>query len=549
LPLTLGPGQSKTFNVTFAPQSAGSVNGNIAIINDGSNPTLNIPLSGTGVAAGFLTANPTNLNFGNVQVGKNQTNPDTITNTGGVNVTITQANVTGAGFSISGLTLPLTLGPGQSKTFNVTFAPQSAGSVNGNIAIINDGSNPTLNIPLSGTGVAPGALSANPSSLNFGNVQVGKNQSNPDTITNTGGVNVTITQANVTGAGFSISGLTLPLTLGPGQSKTFNVTFAPQSAGSVNGNIAIINDGSNPTLNIPLSGTGVAPGVLSANPPSIDFGTVTVGSNSMQSETLTNTGGTTLTVTQATVTGSAFSISGLSLPLDLTPGQNFTFGVTFAPTSGGNFSGNIALVSTASNSNLNIPLSGVGKVAGQLSVTPANLDFGHVTVGSSKPLNGSLTATGASVTVSSASISSSEFTLSGLTFPFTIPAGQSKPFTVTFTPQASGSASATLSFVSDASNSPTVESLTGIGDAAQQHSVDLTWNASQSPGVVGYNIYRGGKSGGPYSQINSGLDANTNYTDVNVQSGQTYYYVTTAVDGNGQESAYSNEAPAVIPNP
>jgi hypothetical protein len=379
---------------------------------------------------------------------------------------------------------------------------------------------------------------------------VGKNQTNPDTITNTGGANVTITQANATGAGFSISGLTLPLTLGPGQSKTFDVTFAPQSAGAVNGNIAIINDGSNPTLNIPLSGTGVAaPGVLSANPPSIDFGTVTVGKNSLQSETLTNTGGTTLTVTQATVTGSAFSISGLNLPLDLAPGQGFTFGVTFAPTSGGNFSGNIALVSTGSNPNLDIPLSGIGQVAGQLSVTPTNLDFGHVTVGSSKPLNASLKATGANVTVTSASLSSSEFTLSGLTFPFTIPAGQSTPFTVTFTPQASGAASANLSFVSDASNSPTVESLAGIGDAAPQHSVDLSWNPSQSPGVVGYNVYRGRTPGGPYSQINSGLDANTNYTDGNVQSGQTYYYVTTAVDDTGQESPHSNEASAVIPSP
>jgi fibronectin type 3 domain-containing protein len=66
---------------------------------------------------------------------------------------------------------------------------------------------------------------------------------------------------------------------------------------------------------------------------------------------------------------------------------------------------------------------------------------------------------------------------------------------------------------------------------------------------VGYNVYRGGKTGGPYSKINNTLDANTAYTDNTVQSGKTYYYVTTAVDGTGAESMYSNEAPAVIPNP
>jgi fibronectin type 3 domain-containing protein len=67
--------------------------------------------------------------------------------------------------------------------------------------------------------------------------------------------------------------------------------------------------------------------------------------------------------------------------------------------------------------------------------------------------------------------------------------------------------------------------------------------------VVGYNVYRGGVSGGPYSKINTSLDASTNYADNQVVAGQTYYYVTTAVDGNSVESGHSNEAQAVIPTP
>ena len=81
------------------------------------------------------------------------------------------------------------------------------------------------------------------------------------------------------------------------------------------------------------------------------------------------------------------------------------------------------------------------------------------------------------------------------------------------------------------------------------HSVDLNWDPSAGNGVVGYNVYRGGASGGPYSMINSTLDASTVYTDNNVTSGQTYYYVATAVDESGNESSYSNQAQAVIPNP
>jgi fibronectin type 3 domain-containing protein len=67
--------------------------------------------------------------------------------------------------------------------------------------------------------------------------------------------------------------------------------------------------------------------------------------------------------------------------------------------------------------------------------------------------------------------------------------------------------------------------------------------------VVGYNVFRGSASGGPYSKINSALEASTAYTDNAVAAGQTYYYVTTAVDGSGSESGYSNQALAVIPTP
>jgi fibronectin type 3 domain-containing protein len=89
--------------------------------------------------------------------------------------------------------------------------------------------------------------------------------------------------------------------------------------------------------------------------------------------------------------------------------------------------------------------------------------------------------------------------------------------------------------------------MTGTGAAPTQHTVDLSWSASTN--VVGYNIYRGTVSGGPYTMINSSLDGTTAYTDNTVVSGRTYYYVATAVDASSNESGYSNQATAVIPNP
>ncbi len=82
---------------------------------------------------------------------------------------------------------------------------------------------------------------------------------------------------------------------------------------------------------------------------------------------------------------------------------------------------------------------------------------------------------------------------------------------------------------------------------ATAHTVGLSWDASTSPNIVGYNIYRGPSANGPYTKINSSLDPNTSYSDTTVQGGDTYFYVTTAVDNQGVESAYSNQSEATIP--
>jgi fibronectin type 3 domain-containing protein len=102
-----------------------------------------------------------------------------------------------------------------------------------------------------------------------------------------------------------------------------------------------------------------------------------------------------------------------------------------------------------------------------------------------------------------------------------------------------------VTIISNASNSPLTISFSGTG-VFVTHSATLTWTASTSV-VVGYNVYRSSISGGPYTKLNSSLDASTTFTDSSVLSGQTYYYVVTAVDSNNVESLYSNQATAVIP--
>jgi hypothetical protein len=192
--------------------------------------------------------------------------------------------------------------------------------------------------------------------------------------------------------------------------------------------------------------------------------------------------------------------------------------------------------------------------AAQLTVSLSTMNFGSVAVGSSKDQTGTLTAGSSDVAVASAAWSGQGYSVSGITFPVTVPANQSISFTVSFAPQASGSSQGSISFTSNANNSPTKENFSGSGaqsggtTSAVQHTVSLNWDASSSA-VVGYNIYRSTQSGGPYTKMNSSPDGGTTYADSSVQGGTTYYYVATSVDANAVESGYSGQVTAVVPSP
>ena len=91
--------------------------------------------------------------------------------------------------------------------------------------------------------------------------------------------------------------------------------------------------------------------------------------------------------------------------------------------------------------------------------------------------------------------------------------------------------------------------LGGTCVTSSSHTVSLRWTASSSSGISGYNVYRSTALTGSYTKVNSSLVSGTNFTDSSVQSGLTYYYVTTAVNSSNVESTYSNQAKAVIPTP
>ena len=94
----------------------------------------------------------------------------------------------------------------------------------------------------------------------------------------------------------------------------------------------------------------------------------------------------------------------------------------------------------------------------------------------------------------------------------------------------------------------TLASSGGVCLVGDDHGASLAWTASASPGVVGYYVYRGPAFSGPFTRLNALPVTATAYNDDGLSSGQAYYYATTAVDQNNNESAYSNIAQANTPH-
>jgi Abnormal spindle-like microcephaly-assoc'd, ASPM-SPD-2-Hydin len=399
---------------------------------------------------------------------------------------------------------------------------------------------------MSGTGTAS-QLGASPSAVAFGSVATGSTGSQTITLTNSGSASLTISQATASGAGFGISGIGTPLTINPGQMATFTAQFTPTSAGNATGSISIVSSAPNSPLTIALTGTGTQP-QIAATPSAAAFGNVSTGTSNSQTITVSNGGSATLTISSVSVTGAGFNISGISAPLTIAAGKNATFNAVFAPTTAGAVSGSITLINNSPNSSMSIPLSGTGIASTKvLGISTTSLSFGSVNVGSSSSLSVVLTNNGnANVTISNVGVTGAAFSTSGVSSGEMLTPNQSVTVTVQFAPSTGGAVNGSVTISSDATNSPATVSVSGTG-VAITHTVTLAWTASTST-VSGYNVYRGTTPSGPYpTKLNPSLVGSVQFTDNTVTSGQTYYYVVTAVDSSNVESTFSNQATAIIP--
>jgi hypothetical protein len=262
-----------------------------------------------------------------------------------------------AGATSASYTTPATTTSDNGATFRAVVT-NSAGSATSNAA--------TLTVKAA---TAP-SMQLSSSSISFGNEVVGGSLSQVLIISNTGTATLTISQVNETGSSFSTSGFSLPLTVVVGQQVTITLAFQPAAAGALSGSLSIVSNAPISPTTVALTGTGIAATrTLSISPTSLNFGNVTTGTSSAsQTVTVTNTGNSNVAISQISVSGSEYSVSGGSTPVTLAPSQTLTLSVQFNATTAGSASNRISIVSNATGSPAAISLLGTGVAPVQHSV-------------------------------------------------------------------------------------------------------------------------------------------------------------------------------------
>jgi hypothetical protein len=460
LPASVGPDASLEFSIVFAPAQPGSFTGTFQIVLPnvvisgnlaGSTPPPNFALEyidpTTGNTLPLSTTSP--LQFLNTQVSATSTITVLIANTGTGTGSVSAVALnggTGSAFQLTGLVpLPVNVGPLEALSFGIRFSPLAQQLYTDVLTVTAGGQTSTVN--LQGQAIEPiysyqfSSSAGNTTVLAGGTVaipatNVGQSTSLTVTVTNTGLGAGQVSVIAVSGAGFSLSNLpaVLPVTIQPGGSQQFTLTFAPTQPAAVTGQLTFGSD--TITLTSTAAGPQLTFSYTSGSTPvtvlpngAVILSPLAVGSTESLTFSIQNTGTTPATLSSINLgaPSTVFSLSGLpGLPATLNQGGTVSFTIGFAPNNTGN------LTATLSVNSDSFPISGDGTPPASLPAysfvgpsgteQPAQQPGIGLTLASPYPLplQGSLTlAFDSNVFAGDTSI---EFANGGTTVSFTIPA-------------------------------------------------------------------------------------------------------------------------------
>ena len=548
-PATVAANQSLRFSIVFSPPQSGSFTGTFSVTyNNGSlsgslaasTTPSNISLAYTDPSTNSTLGlqNNATLPFPNTSVGSVTNITMLVINSGTGSASVSSIVLSGSNGSVFQLlnlpSFPATVGPAQQLSFGVRFSPQQQQSYSGTIVVTVNGQ--ALAVNLSGQGTSAqytyfestgsGTVTLTPgSTISIANTTVGQTTSVTISFTNNGNASGQIAAISVSGQGLTVTSLPpLPLTLAPGATQQFTLNFAPTQANAVTGQLTI------GSATFPVSATGVsaqpsfsatyalADGNVHtlANGTTITFSPVDINVTTTATITVSNQGGGSGTITGISVSGTAFQTSGVpSLPATVAANQSLKFGIVFAPTQSGTYSGSFSII--YSN----------GSVSGNLSAStaPSNISLAYVDPATNNTLplqnNGTLpfpntqvgavaninvltpntgTGTGFINSIVIGGPSASAFQLLNLpAFPLSVPPSQQATFGIRFTPTQQQTYSATLTVT--VNGQPLTVNLSAQGIAPQ-----YTYSETTTSGTTAFT------GGGAVAVPNTNVGQTTSVT-------------------------------------
>lgn len=385
---TIEGGESEDLEATFAPDDAGERACDVEIEHDAAGETEIVELSGEGVEPA-LTADPAAHDFGEVVADEEDEDVEVgLENTGDATLTIEDFGTAGDDcddhYAFVFPDTEFELDPGQSSSFVATFEPADTGERACDVEVESDDPASPTEIALEGVGIAP-VLALEPDAHDFGDVRVGEADSREIDIENAGTADLNVESMSEVGpacGAFAVEDIT-PVTVEPGESESFEASFAPSEAGGQSCGVEIASDDPDSPEVLSLSGEGVKP-ALALDPEDLDFEALLVGEDRIEQVAIENEGSAELGVTGFDTSGGDcadhFAFAFPETDLAIAPGESETFDAIFQPSARGE---RVCLVEVASDdpdAPHTAALTGEG-IAAELAVEPGVLDLGEVEVG------------------------------------------------------------------------------------------------------------------------------------------------------------------------
>jgi len=392
------PGQSTTFHVRYIPTKPRGVSTTLVLVcNDPDNTLYTFPLNGNGQSSSAIPPDmqvylgPTPVpdktmgyDFGNVQSGESS-NPVTftITNQGGAGaldlfipyISIVTGDIDD--FSVDTFETAKYVQEGERTTFTVLFEPQSTGIKQATVRIINDDPdmeyktgyyeftvkgnatsvpNPDIHVKVKDTGED---MLSGVGIFDFGIVWTGSTAVKSFTIENTGSADLTLSPPiSITGLAF-LNTFEPAITIGPGGSSDFEITFDPSVSGAVPYSETVSISSDDPDENpyqFTVQGTGNSTATadiavlqnsvyIPNKSGTFDFGSVVMDTLKTVTFTIENNGSSGLNVNSITSNDTQFAFIGPT-PITVPVGKTATFDITFNPQNTNNQKAKITLDNT-----------------------------------------------------------------------------------------------------------------------------------------------------------------------------------------------------------